>query len=370
LPQLFEIFGYPLADASGEAQRHRKQALCPFMGMDCDGGGNRYLSSVNTDGKPGLERFFGKKGVVPAGVCSIQLHPNQAPWIVCPRRLLTFKVGAVKTTPRQLTIQQDVLKLLQLPPGTPIGVWPEVKLQYKERVGKTLKSFDYTFDYILFPIADVNVERIEHEIEKPWSHIRGLFKRGGYEIIKRDGAEVVRECPSGAPHIVEIMTSSTSGGNKAKRTTIPMAFEDAILEKSHEAPGINYRQVWARMVSQLVVKSEVALSWGGRAIWVVQDALSDYIKATTGLELDKLRANSPSEVNMLAFSYGERFKNASGVIELRDSTLFAGPIASKPDGKRRRPAFQDMIRAPVCPPLGALLLSLSGRRAAYTLTAP
>ena len=85
---------------------------------------------------------------MPAGVCSIQLHPNQAPWIVCPRRLLTFKVGAVKTTPRQLTIQQDVLKLLQLPPGTPIGVWPEVKLQYKERVGKTLKSFDYTFDYI------------------------------------------------------------------------------------------------------------------------------------------------------------------------------------------------------------------------------
>ncbi|MDO8753380.1 MAG: hypothetical protein Q7J80_05760, partial [Anaerolineales bacterium] len=137
-----------------------------------------------------------------------------------------------------------------------------------------------------------------------------------------------------------------------------------------EAPGINYRQVWARMVSQLVVKSEVALRWGGRTIWVVQDTLSDYIKATTGLELDKLRANSLSEVNMLSFSYGERFKNTSGVIELHNGELFAGPIASQPDKKRRRPAFQDMIRAPICPPLGALLLSLSARKATYKLTAP
>jgi hypothetical protein len=31
------------------------------------------------------------------------------------------------------------------------------------------------------------------------------------------------------------------------------------------------------MVSQLVVKSEVALGWNGKAIWVVQDTLADYI---------------------------------------------------------------------------------------------
>jgi len=45
-----------------------------------------------------------------------------------------------------------------------------------------------------------------------------------------------------------------------------MAFEDAVLGKPHQGPGINYRQVWARMVSQLVVKSEVGLAWGGKTI--------------------------------------------------------------------------------------------------------
>ncbi|MGI9057395.1 MAG: hypothetical protein ACR2H5_02350, partial [Ktedonobacteraceae bacterium] len=50
-------------------------------------------------------------------------------------------------------------------------------------------------------------------------------------------------------NIIEIMTSSTSGGNKDKGTTISGAFQDAILGRSHRGPDINYRQVWARMVS-------------------------------------------------------------------------------------------------------------------------
>lgn len=151
------------------------------MGLDCDGGGNRYLSNVNLKGKRDLQRFFGRRGQVPAGVCSIQRHEGEAPWIVCPRRLLTFKWGEEKTTPRQLAIQQEVLKLLGLPPGTLLGVWPEVKFQYQERVDGTLKLFDYTFDYILFPVRDMKDVDLESALEMPWRELRGLFRRGGLQ---------------------------------------------------------------------------------------------------------------------------------------------------------------------------------------------
>ena len=58
------------------------------------------------------------------------------------------------------------------------------------------------------------------------------------------------------------------------------AFCDAVLyaagllDERGQSPGVNIRQVWARMASQLIVKSEIANEWGGSAIWVVQDALT------------------------------------------------------------------------------------------------
>ena len=47
MSQIFEIFGYPVADKSSEAKTARRSAVCPFMGQDCDGGGNRYLSQID-----------------------------------------------------------------------------------------------------------------------------------------------------------------------------------------------------------------------------------------------------------------------------------------------------------------------------------
>jgi len=41
MSQIFELFGYPLEDQSLEAQQCRRSAWCPFMGRECDGGGNR-----------------------------------------------------------------------------------------------------------------------------------------------------------------------------------------------------------------------------------------------------------------------------------------------------------------------------------------
>ena len=51
MSKIFELFGYPLADASEEATRTRKRAWCPFMDTRCDGGGNRQMSVVDLSTK-------------------------------------------------------------------------------------------------------------------------------------------------------------------------------------------------------------------------------------------------------------------------------------------------------------------------------
>jgi len=84
MPKIFELFGFPLAVQTKEAIECRKAARCPFMGSECDGGGNRFASDVNLDSHPTLRDYFGKQGVVPSGVCSIQLNDDEPPWIVCP----------------------------------------------------------------------------------------------------------------------------------------------------------------------------------------------------------------------------------------------------------------------------------------------
>jgi hypothetical protein len=134
--------------------------------------------------------------------------------------------------------------------------------------------------------------------------------------------------------IIEVMTSSTSGGDKKKRTQIAMACEDAILHgMAHNAPGINYRQVWARMVSQLIVNSQVALAWGGKTIWLVQDVLADYISKSTALCLPEYLTDRLDEVNILSTSYGNAItEKTNGVIELKETRLFAGPIATSETG--------------------------------------
>ena len=46
MPKIFELFGFRLDDQSTVAKAARKGALCPFMGIECDGGGNRYMSAL------------------------------------------------------------------------------------------------------------------------------------------------------------------------------------------------------------------------------------------------------------------------------------------------------------------------------------
>jgi hypothetical protein len=353
---VYEIFGYPVVDAQAAAEETRRAAWCPFMDGHCDGGGNRHLSSIDLDDDPQLAGYFeDANGLdrVPAGICSIRPDADSNPWIVCPRRLLVLGRQAAGQRRCQVEIERLVVDLFGYPAGTRLGVWPEVKLKGMDPSFPDSKRFDYTFDYLLMPLGDL------HRKEAPaleWKR-SDLWERAGYLVEDH----VVRDAPIGRPGVIEIMTSSTSGGNKSKGTTIPSAFRRSLLEgEPAQGPGINYRQVWARMVSQLIVKSEMATAWGGSALWVLQDVLANYISATTALDLAPLKSDQMDEVNILSLSYGDDANSSEGVVELPDCQLYAGPIAGA-DSSLDDYGFLDIIRAGAKPSHLELLAALLRR---------
>ena len=123
-----------------------------------------------------------------------------------------------------------------------------------------------------------------------------------------------------------------------------MALEDAILDPAgHNGPGINYRQVWARMVSQLIVKSQVGMAWGGKTIWLLQDVLVNYISSSTALNLSRYIAQHSDEVNILAFGYGDIIDvNPQPITPLEKSTFYAGPIIE--GGDHDRGGFVEIVK--------------------------
>lgn len=376
MPTIFELFGYPVADQSLQVQQSRSAALCPFMGRECDGGGNRELSRISLSAHPGLQRLFPNhqqpNATVAAGVCSIQVVTGDTPWIVCPRRLLALGREASGVRSFQGQSETLVLKYLGYPVGTRLGIWPEVKLKISTEVSGTRKLIDSTLDYVLMPVGRVPLVQIAG-LFPLWSErrLQSLLAAAGYKLNMHDDTAFVEDFPVGIPSIIEIMTCSTSGGNKRTRTTIPMAFEDAILGKAHQAPGINYRQVWARMVSQLTVKSEFGLAWGGKTLWVVQDKLLDYISSTTALTLKNFLAQRTSDVNMVSFSYTtDQVQSATGVLDLATCQLYAGQIAATAAASTTMPSIQDITRAPFTPSREALLALLAARAPVNQVVAP
>jgi hypothetical protein len=370
MPKIFELFGYPLADDSKAANDARKTAHCSFMGRECDGGGNRYLSNLNLIRNAELRRFFrlpADQEEVASGVCSIKLQPGERPWIVCPRRLMALSRTAPHgVNTHQSTTEARLLRLFGYPRGTRLGIWAEVNLDYEENVAGQKKRFDYAFDYILSPLGRVSQVAAERATGESWPHIHRALQDHGFTVAMRNGESFVEDFPVGMPSIIEIMTCSTSGSDKKKRTTIPNAVEDALLKDDHNAPGINFRQVWARMVSQLIVKSEVALHWGGKAIWIVQDVLVDYICSSTALDIRRFLAERTNEVNMLSLTYGNKANGKKGVIELSFGGLYAGPIA--PTAAGARPSFSDMVRTPLKPALLRLTRLLINKRPVNQIT--
>jgi hypothetical protein len=287
------------------------------------------------------------------------MKTDEAPWVVCPRRLLCLGRKDSGTRTGQSFAENLLLSKCNFAQGTKIGIWSELKMIYRPP-GLSGKKFDYTFDYLLMPLSRVSSEEVSEQLDTSWPRLSQHLQMAGYSMHQENGSYFVEDFPVGNPTIIEIMTSSTSGGNKTKGSTIPMAFVDAIRGKEHNAPGINYRQVWARMVSQLIVKSEVGLSWGGQTFWVLQDNLINYISSSTALDIQAFISEQTSEVNIIGLSFGESFHKTSGLIELKTGNLYSGEIGPR-ISHTKGPYFQDMVKAPVKPPNSALMRLLTKR---------
>lgn len=304
-----ELYGLPL-DKSIDVQACRT-AQCPYMGDLCDGGGNRDMARVRA-ADPSLGPFFDRAvgersgGWLPCGVCSVRLPRSDATWAICPRRLLAFHQDGILDAHAKLI--ERIFKLAGYSGGDEVDIWSEVSLS---DVGEDGARFNFRLDYVLR-----------------------------------------RRRPESPPVIVEVMTCSTSGGNRAKGTDIQGAFRRAVVFANTpamepvEAPGVNVRQVWARMASQLIAKSQAANNWGGRTIWVVQDLLADYIRLNTALPLDALHQPdwNPGEVNMLV-------ADLSGPV-----ALYAGPI--RPSDSSRA-CWMDLLGAPHVPTLHGIKQQLA-----------
>jgi len=359
VPKIYELLGYQVCDVSSAVQDSRKRAYCPFISNTCDGGGNRYMSDIDLESHPELAKLFPGMDRVPSGVCSIQISEGQSPWIICPRRLLYMGRKASEAVLHGIT-QTKLLEKCAFPHGSEIGIWSEAKVKYSSGDDiEDTSAFDYTFDYVLMPLGRVSRQQAIEATGTEWNELQRNLRESGHTFSMCDGEFYIEDFPVSQPVIVEVMTSSTSGGNKRKRSCIPQAFEDCILGQPHLAPSINYRQVWARMASQLIVKSQAATAWGGKTIWVLQDLLADYISSSTALDLHRFVSDHTDEVNILAFSYAENYKHPeeSKPVPLDSSTLYAGPIRAS-DSENIQPCFQDIVLASVCPPRSVLINAL------------
>lgn len=368
MPRIFELFGYPVSDRTPTVEACRSRVFCPFMGAECDGGGNRYMAEISLNSHPELRSFFRNREKIPCGVCSISINENTPPWIICPRRLLYMGKRADTQILLGVT-QRQLLDKCGFERGISIGVWSEVKVHYKELSGNNEQEFDYTFDYILMPIGRIRAEDACILSNTPWNKFQNIPIHAGFTLTRIGDSIFVENFPIGYPIIVEVMTSSTSGGNKAKRSSITQAFEDSILGQQHLAPGINYRQVWARMASQLIVKSQAGLAWGGKAIWVLQDTLAQYISSSTALKLNQFISTHIGEVNILAYSYGSNYTNYSDTpITLSESVLYSGPIRSS--NGQITASFQDIVLTSIIPPRETLIYAMCKKGLATSFVMP
>jgi hypothetical protein len=362
MSKIFELYGYRLDCWNETAENNMNRVWCPFMNGECDGGGNRYLSAINVKTNLKLRAKIKGKDIIQAGVCSLQIHEKEQPWIVCPKRLFSLKNG--NFSEYQSRVRKKLSEYSELDKTKTYKAWAEVKIKTEvSTYDDEVKTFDYTFDYVISATERKNIADVAILLSLPPEIIKRNAEKNGYTVIYRDEAYWIDDFPVDPIIIIEVMTSSTSGGDKKKRTQIAMACEDAILNgMEHNAPVINYRQVWARMVSQLIVKSQVALAWNGKTIWIVQDVLADYISKSTALVLPEYLAEKLDEVNILSVSYGDAIKNKTEeLIELKDTRLFSGSISSSKAGDKVK-GFIDIVKIGAPPPKPQIWKSLLNKK--------
>lgn len=367
--RIFELYGYPVDDWSDEAMDNLRRCRCPFMDGECDGGGNRFSSAVAISKNHPLKNVFPGRSSVQSGVCSLLLHDDEQPWIVCPRRLLNYRCGVEKG--RQVDVKRLICEKSGLTEGVRYSVWSEVKMKCQIADGGKVGHFDYTFDYVITGRTRRSLEQICDALGYSSSKVSNMLAKNGFTTCRMNGTLYCEDFPAFPLVIVEVMTSSTSGGNKRDRTQIAQLFEDTVLKLNGAAtaptgPGINYRQVWARMVSQLLVKSQIGRAWGGSTFWVVQDLLTKYISETTALNFSDFLAQHRDEVNLISGGYGDDAlpsRRKERIAEIRDVKFYSGKVAPESDESK---TFSDIIKLGVLPPRRELLKKLLQKKPCST----
>lgn len=316
MPKFYEVYGQDVYDQTSSVVADRKAAYCPFTQNICDGGGNRHQTKIRLENSE-LRDFFNEelKSVVP-GICSIKSGKDA--WVVCPRRLLGFfskneGIPAVNATLQDH--EREALVQSGIPQGVELGVWPEVYLQYC--IEDT--SINYHFDFVISPIQRNRsfswlLEKFNVVEEEEAENLRIAAKTGKYIKGKYSSDKPQDILPDlVSPIIIEIMTASTSGSDKEAGTDIASSFIDAVKGRGHNCPGINKRQVWGRMATQLFAKSALAEAWGGKTVWLVQDQLLRNIQLTTKLNLEDSTQPAGSTINFLSMSYKDGLKGVDAL---------------------------------------------------------
>ena len=363
MPTIYDLFGYPMDDRSETAENTRKARQCPFMGSVCDGGGNRYQTKIRLTPQEPLTQYFNHNitEVVP-GVCSIMAGNDI--WVVCPRRLLAARYSDEGLPPVNYGLQEYERNLLVsagLPRGMDIGIWSEVNLK------QTLDDADinYHFDYIAAPLVKVSLEDelynqnlTDIQIE---SELKGLVdaakQSGHYAKGQRNPGSVPLLLPDLTRlYILEVMTASTSGSNTENATDMRSAFRNAILFNDHVSPGINKRQVWGRMVTQLFAKTALARQWGGHTAWIIQDELLRNIELTTRLRTDFISDNPHQNITLLVMHYET---SSYGKRKISFKTTLEGDAGIDFDGNN---TFTDILLPKATPSKVELLRAILRRR--------
>ena len=316
MPRIYEIFGKPVKIDNPTDLEARKLAICPFTESLCDGGGNRHQTKITLAKKPSLREFFDSslEKVIP-GVCSIYYGSEESSnndieaWVVCPRRLLGFKNESNSIPEVNIALkkhEQAILLSAEIPRNIDIGIWSEVYLRYGDN--ETNSQVDYHFDFVAAPIIR-NVDEIQFQ---------ELFDLTAVQLKETVAIARKSKICSGRigqnlnlsivpdlfhPYIFEVMTASTSGSNTEKGTDIASAFANGILGQDAKSPGINKRQVWGRMATQLFSKSALAEFWGGKTFWIVQDQLLKNIEKTTMLSVKQIEPIETGNINFISMTY-------------------------------------------------------------------
>jgi hypothetical protein len=313
MPKFYEVYGADVYDKSKTITDLRRSAICPFTEVRCDGGGNRHQTKIKLN-QSELRPYFNEEidSIIP-GICSIEYGSDV--WIVCPRRLLGFshvantKLEINKSLKKH---ERESLIKIGLPLDVELGVWSEVYLQF----GDDDVSINYHFDFIIAPVyKDISFEELVkiHSItdELKIEELKKSAKVGKY--ITGKGTKIPYLPDLSRPIIVEVMTASTSGSDQEAGTDISSSFTKAIQGFEHNCPGINKRQVWGRMATQLFAKSALAESWDGKTVWLVQDKLLENIELTTRLNLNKVPDSSNGSINFLSMSYTHNAKGLDSI---------------------------------------------------------